>query len=103
MLKINPNSIANSCDLYSSLPNYLNIDIETTGLNYDIHEYWQNKIGNDIDTYLLKQFTDMCVQIDSRPKNLSLTDTVGFDRYAFPSYVSINYKDNKTPLIPIVL
>jgi hypothetical protein len=97
MLKINPNSIANSYD------SHVIIDIETTGLNYDIHEYWQNKIGNDIDTYLLKQFTDMCVQIDSRPKNLSLTDTVEFDRYAFPSYVSINYKDNKTPLIPIVL
>ena len=26
-----------------------------------------------------------------------------FDRYAFPSYVSIDYKDKKTPLIPIVL
>ena len=45
----------------------------------------------------------MCVQIDHRPKNLSLNDTIEFDRYAFPSYVSIDYKDNKTPLIPIVL
>jgi hypothetical protein len=32
-----------------------------------------------------------------------ITDTIEFDRYAMPSYVCIDYKDNKTPLIPIVL
>jgi hypothetical protein len=45
----------------------------------------------------------MYAQIDSRPKNLSLNDIIEFDKYAMPSYVCIDYKDNKTPLIPIVL
>ena len=96
MLKINPNSIANSYD------SHVIIDLETSGAT-DILEYHKEQISKSINDYLLKQFTDMCVQIDSRPKNLSLSDTIEFDRYAIPSYISIDYKDNKTPLIPIVL
>jgi hypothetical protein len=97
MLRINPNSIANSCD------SRIIIDLETMCATEEMIEYHKEQISKSINDYLFKQFTDMCVQIDSRPKNLSLTDTVEFDRYAFLSYVSINYKDNKTPLIPIVL
>ena len=97
MLKINPNSISNSCD------SYISIDLETMGASEAMTEYFKNQIAGAIDKHILKQLNDMCVQIDHRPKNLSLSDTIEFDRYAFPSYVSIDYKDNKTPLIPIVL
>ena len=96
MLKINPNSIANSYD------SHVIIDLETEGAT-DILEYHKEQISKSINDYLFKQFIDQCVRIDNKPKNISLTDGIEFDRYAFPSYVSINYKDNKTPLIPIVL
>lgn len=96
MLRINPNSISNSYD------NYVTIDLETSG-SIELLEYHKDQISKSINDYLLKQFTDMCVQIDRRPKNLSLNDTIEFDKYAMPSYVCIDYKDNKTPLIPIVL
>jgi hypothetical protein len=97
MLRINPNSIANSCD------SRIIIDLETMRATEEMIEYHKEQISKSINDYLLKQFTDMCVQIDHRPKNLSLNDVIELDRYAFPSYVSIDYKDNKTPLIPIVL
>lgn len=97
MLRINPNSISNSID------NRIVIDLETMGATKKLLEYHQDQISKAINSYLFKQFTDMDVQIDHRPKNLSLNDVIEFDRYAIPSYVSIDYKDNKTPLIPIVL
>lgn len=78
-------------------------DLETMGASEAMTEYFKNQIAGAIDKHIIKQLNDMCVQIDHRPKNLLLNDTVGFDRYAFPSYVSIDYKDNKTPLIPVVL
>ena len=78
-------------------------DLETMGASGEITEYFKNQIAGAIDKHIIKQLNDMCVQIDHRPKNLSLNDTIEFDRYAIPSYVSIDYKDNKTPLIPIVL
>jgi hypothetical protein len=96
MLKINPNSIANSYD------SHVIIDLETSG-SIELLEYHKDQISKSINDYLFKQFIDLCVRIDNKPKNISLTDGIDFDRYAFPSYVSINYKDNKTPLIPIVL
>lgn len=97
MLRINPNSIANSCD------SYVSIDLETMGASEMLTEYFQKQIAESIDAQILKELTDMWGQIDHRPKNLSLNDTIEFDRYAFPSYVSIDYKDSKAPLIPIVL
>ena len=97
MLRINPNSISNSYD------SRIVIDLETMGATQEILEYHKEQISKSINDYLFKQFIDMCVRIDNKPKNLSLGDTIEFDRYAFPSYVSIDYKDNKTPLIPIVL
>ena len=97
MLKINPNSIANSYD------SRVVIDLETMGATEAITEYFKNQIAGAIDKHIIKQLNDMCVQIDHRPKNLSLNDSIEFDRYAIPSYISIDYKDNKTPLIPIVL
>ena len=97
MLRINPNSISNSID------NRIVIDLETMVATKEILEYHQDQISKAINSYLFKQLTDMDVQIDHRPKNLSLTDRIEFDRYAFPSYVCIDYTDNKTPLIPIVL
>lgn len=78
-------------------------DLETMGASGEITEYFKDQIAGAIDKHIIKQLNDMCVQIDHRPKNLSLNDTIEFDRYVFPSYVSIDYKDNKTPLIPIVL
>ncbi len=81
----------------------IGFDFETMGASEEITEYFKNQIAGAIDKHIIKQLNDMCVQIDHRPKNLSLNDTIEFDRYAFPSYVSIDYKDNKTPLIPIVL
>lgn len=81
----------------------IGFDFETMGASEAITEYFKNQIAGAIDKHIIKQLTDMSVQIDHRPKNLSLTDTIDFDRYAFPSYVSIDYTDNKTPLIPIVL
>ena len=81
----------------------IGFDFETMGASEEITEYFKNQISGAIDKHIIKQLNDMCVQIDHRPKNLSLNDTIEFDRYAFPSYVSIDYKDNKTPLIPIVL
>ena len=97
MLRINPNSIANTCD------SYVSIDLETMGASETLTEYFKDQISKSINDYLFKQFIDMCVRIDNKPKNISLTDGIEFDRYVFPSYVSIDYKDNKTPLIPIVL
>lgn len=97
MLRINPNSIANTCD------SYVSIDLETMGASETLTEYFKDQIAGAIDKHIIKQLNDMYVQIDSRPKNLSLNDTIEFDRYAIPLYVSIDYKDNKTPLIPIVL
>lgn len=81
----------------------IGFDIETMGANEALIDYYKKQITDSIDKHIIKQLTDMSVQIDHRPKNLSLTDTIDFDRYAFPSYVSIDYTDNKTPLIPIVL
>ena len=81
----------------------IGFDLETMGASGEITEYFKNQIAGAIDKHIIKQLNDMCVQIDHRPKNLSLNDTIEFDRYAIPSYVSIDYKDNKTPLIPIVL
>ena len=78
-------------------------DLETMGASGEITEYFKDQIAGAIDKHIIKQLNDMCVQIDHRPKNLSLNDTIEFDRYAIPSYISIDYKDNKTPLIPIVL
>lgn len=78
-------------------------DLETMGASGAMTEYFKDQIAGAIDKQIIKQLNDMYVQIDSRPKNLSLNDVIEFDRYAFPSYVSIDYKDNKTPLIPIVL
>lgn len=97
MLRINPNSISNSYD------SRVVIDLETMGATQEILEYHKEQISKSINDYLFKQFIDQCVRIDNKPKNISLTDGIEFDRYAFPSYVSIDYKDNKTPLIPIVL
>lgn len=97
MLRINPNSISNSYD------SRVVIDFETMGATEAMTEYFKDQIAGAIDKHIIKHLNDMYVQIDSRPKNLSLNDTIEFDRYAFPSYVSIDYKDNKTPLIPIVL
>lgn len=81
----------------------IGFDLETMGASEAMTEYFKNQIAGAIDKHIIKQLNDMCVQIDHRPKNLSLNDTIEFDRYAFPSYVSIDYKDNKTPLIPMVL
>lgn len=78
-------------------------DLETMGASDAMTEYFQRQISESIDAYILKELTDIYVHIDNRPKNLSLNDVIELDRYAFPSYVSIDYKDNKTPLIPIVL
>lgn len=78
-------------------------DLETMGASGEITEYFKDQIAGAIDKRIIKQLNDMCVQIDHRPKNLSLNDTIEFDRYAIPPYISIDYKDNKTPLIPIVL
>ena len=96
MLRINSKNIENEDDLYVS------IDLETSG-SIELLEYHKEQIGKYINEYLLKQLKDMWVQHNIRPENLSLNDNITFDRYAFPSYVSIDYKDNKTPLIPIVL
>lgn len=81
----------------------IGFDLETMGASEAMTEYFKNQIAGAIDKHIIKQLNDMCVQIDHRPKNLSLNDVIEFDRYAIPSYVSIDYKDNKTPLIPIVL
>lgn len=81
----------------------IGFDLESMGATKEIIDYFQRQITESIDKHIIKQFTDINVQIDHRPKNLSLNDTIEFDRYAIPSYVSIDYKDNKTPLIPIVL
>ena len=81
----------------------IGIDLETMGASEMLIEYYQRQIADSIDKHIIKHLNDMWVQVDHRPKNLSLTDCIEFDRYAFPSYVSIDYKDNKTPLIPIVL
>lgn len=81
----------------------IRFDFETMGASEVIKGYYQKQITDSIDKYIIKHLNDMYAQIDSRPKNLSLNDTIEFDRYAFPSYVSIDYKDKKTPLIPIVL
>jgi hypothetical protein len=78
-------------------------DLETMGASGAMTEYFKDQIAGAIDKQIIKQLNDMYAQIDSRPKNLSLNDVIEFDRYAFPSYVSIDFKDNKTPLIPIVL
>jgi hypothetical protein len=78
-------------------------DLETMGASETLTGYFKDQIAGAIDKHIIKHLNDMYVQIDSRPKNLSLTDTIEFDRYAMPSYVCIDYKDNKTPLIPIVL
>lgn len=78
-------------------------DFETKGATEALTAYFTEQISKSIDAHILKELTGMYGQIDHRPKNLSLTDSIEFDRYAFPSYVSIDYKDNKTPLIPIVL
>jgi hypothetical protein len=78
-------------------------DLETIGASETLPGYFKDQIAGAIDKHIIKQLNDMYVQIDHRPKNLSLTDTIEFDRYAMPSYVCIDYKDNKTPLIPIVL
>jgi hypothetical protein len=78
-------------------------DLETMGASETLTGYFKDQIAGAIDKHIIKHLNDMYAQIDSRPKNLSLNDVIEFDRYAFPSYVSINYKDNKTPLIPIVL
>ena len=78
-------------------------DLETMGASGEITEYFKDQIAGAIDKHIIKQLNDMCVQIDHRPKNLSLNDTIEFDRYAIPPYISIDYKDNKTHLIPIVL
>lgn len=81
----------------------IGFDLETMGASEALTEYYQKQIADSIDKHIIKQLNDMWVQVDHRPKNISLTDGIEFDRYAFPSYVSIDYKDNKTPLIPIVL
>lgn len=81
----------------------IGFDFETMGATEAMTEYFQRQIADSIDKHIIKQLNDMCVQIDHRPKNLSLNDVIEFDRYVFPSYVSIDFKDNKTPLIPIVL
>jgi hypothetical protein len=78
-------------------------DLETMGASETLTGYFKDQIAGAIDKHIIKQLNDMYAQIDSRPKNLSLNDVIEFDRYAFPSYVSIDFKDNKTPLIPIVL
>lgn len=78
-------------------------DLETMGATEEMIEYHKDQIADSIDKHIIKQLNDMWVQVDHRPKNLSLNDVIELDRYAFPSYVSIDYKDNKTPLIPIVL
>lgn len=78
-------------------------DLETMGASGAMTEYFKDQIAGAIDKHIIKQLNDMYAQIDSRPKNLSLNDVIEFDRYAFPSYVSIDFKDNKTPLIPIVI
>jgi len=97
MLRINPNSVSNSYD------SHVFVDFETMGATEEIIAYHKDQISKSINEYLFKQFIDMCGQIDSRPKNVSLTDRIEFDRYAIPSYVSIDCKDNKTPLLPIVV
>lgn len=81
----------------------IGFDFETMGATEAMTEYFKDQIAGAINNHIIKQLNDMCVQIDHRPKNLSLNDTIEFDRYVFPSYVSIDFKDNKTPLIPIVL
>lgn len=81
----------------------IGFDFETMGASEAMTEYFKNQIAGAIDKHIIKHLNDMCVQIDHRPKNLSLNDVIEFDRYVFPSYVSIDFKDNKTPLIPIVL
>jgi hypothetical protein len=78
-------------------------DLETMGASETLTGYFKDQIADSIDKHIIKQLNDMWVQVDHRPKNLSLNDVIELDRYAFPSYVSIDYKDNKTPLIPIVL
>lgn len=81
----------------------IGFDFETMGASETMTEYFKDQISGAINKHIIKQLNDMCVQIDHRPKNLSLNDVIEFDRYVFPSYVSIDFKDNKTPLIPIVL
>lgn len=78
-------------------------DFETMGASETLTGYFKDQIAGAIDKQIIKHLNDMYAQIDHKPKNLSLNDVIEFDRYAFPSYVSIDFKDNKTPLIPIVL
>ena len=81
----------------------IGFDFETMGASETMTEYFKDQISGAIDKQIIKSLNDIYAQIDHKPKNLSLNDVIEFDRYAFPSYVSIDYKDNKTPLIPIVL
>ena len=81
----------------------IGIDLETMGASEALTGYFKDQIAGAIDKQIIKSLNDIYAQIDHKPKNLSLNDTIEFDRYAIPSYVSIDYKDNKTPLIPIVL
>lgn len=88
-----------------------NIDIDIQIVSYNdssdasdvLTEYFNKQIAGAIDAYILKELTDTYIHVDRSPKNMLPNDIIEFDRYAIPSYVSIDYKDKKTPLIPEVL
>ena len=70
-------------------------DLETMGASWEITEYFKDQIAGAIDKQIIKSLNDIYAQIYHKPKNLSLNDTIEFDRYAIPSYISIDYKDIK--------
>ena len=68
-------------------------DLETMGASGAMTEYFKDQIAGAIDKQIIKSLNDIYAQIYHKPKNLSLNDVIEFDRYAFPPYVSIDYKD----------